>query len=231
MIDVSCPNRPVLRALLEKHPQVRLLDAPTPRLQWKQGDWQRDVSDDPLSCDLRGLVEIVDNNPMVCADRFAVPGPAATLALIALAPLARAGILVGQPSIATAGAQEECVAIAALIADLGFTGGITILEGGAPSHCVVLATIQPATQSDLQALFDEAYGRSFFVRMAPDANRSAVQGRPFAVCSMRCDAAEAVRLEVAADTEGKCGAAQLVHAMNVMAGFEEDLGIPERLPV
>jgi N-acetyl-gamma-glutamylphosphate reductase len=28
-----------------------------------------------------------------------------------------------------------------------------------------------------------------------------------------------------ADRNGKCGAAQVVHAMNVMCGFEESLGI------
>lgn len=78
MIEVSCPQRPVLRALLSSHPQVALLPEPTLHLQWSQGERQREVLDDALACDLRGLVEIVDNNPMVCADRFAVPGPAAT---------------------------------------------------------------------------------------------------------------------------------------------------------
>jgi N-acetyl-gamma-glutamylphosphate reductase len=34
-----------------------------------------------------------------------------------------------------------------------------------------------------------------------------------------------------ADRDGKAGAAQVVHALNVMCGFEESLGIPELLPV
>lgn len=231
MIEVSCPDRPMLRALLSAHPQAKLLPEPTEHLQWKQGDWQREVVDDPLACELRGLVEIVDNNPMVCADRFAVPGRAATMALIALSPLARAGIVVAQPRISTAGAQEQKAAIEVLLADLGFAGGVSVAEGGEPDRCEVLARIQPASPADLEALYDEAYGRSFYVRMTPRFDASEVVGRPYALCTVSLEGADCVRISVAADPEGKGGAAQLVHAMNVMAGFEEDLGIPERLPV
>lgn len=191
----------------------------------------REVLDDPLAWELRGLVEIVDNNPMVCADRFAVPGPSATLALIALSPLARAGILVGRPTVASKGALEELPAIKALLADLGFVEGVSIEATDEPGRCEVLATIQPATPLDLEALFDEAYGRSFYVRMVPDAHVAEVAGRPYAACSVQAEAPDRLRISVVADPEGKCGAAQMVHAMNVMAGFEEDLGIPEQLPV
>lgn len=231
MIEVSCPERPMLRALLRAHPQVELLPEPTSRLQWRQGERQREVLDDALACDLRGLVEIVDNNPMVCADRFAVPGPAATLALIALAPLARAGILVGPPSVAAAGALEERPAIQALLADLGFVDGLSTQATEASGRCDVVAAIQPASFGDLEALFEEAYGRSFYVRLVHDARDADVSGRPYAACSVHAEAPDRLRISVAADPEGKGGAAQLVHAMNVMAGFEEDLGIPERLPV
>jgi hypothetical protein len=231
MIEVSCPDRPVLRALLGAHPGVALLPKPTVHLQWKQGDWRREVVDDPLACELRGLVEIVDNNPLVCADRFAVPGPTATLALVALAPLARAGILVGPPTVSATGAITERPAITALLADLGFVDGLTTESAEEPGQCEVIATIQPASPADLEALFEETYSRSFYVRLVPNAHAAVVGGRAYAACSVLAEAPDRLRISVVSDPEGKCGAAQVVHAMNVMVGFEEDLGIPERLPV
>jgi hypothetical protein len=32
---------------------------------------------------------------------------------------------------------------------------------------------------------------------------------------------------VIGDIEGKLGAAQMIHMMNIMSGFEESIGIPE----
>jgi N-acetyl-gamma-glutamylphosphate reductase len=40
-----------------------------------------------------------------------------------------------------------------------------------------------------------------------------------------------VTVLVMADVDGKCGAAQAVHAMNVMCGFEECLGLRVPNPV
>jgi N-acetyl-gamma-glutamylphosphate reductase len=39
------------------------------------------------------------------------------------------------------------------------------------------------------------------------------------------DNASLLTIQVLADRDGKCGAAQVVHMMNVMAGFEETLGL------
>ena len=50
-----------------------------------QDGWSRQIVVGDASIEAGGLVELADNNPMVCADIVGVPGPVATLALIALA--------------------------------------------------------------------------------------------------------------------------------------------------
>jgi len=39
------------------------------------------------------------------------------------------------------------------------------------------------------------------------------------------DPTSLLTVRIMADKDGKCGSAQVVHAMNVMCGFEETLGI------
>ena len=55
-----------------------------------------------------------------------------------------------------------------------------------------------------------------------------VRGKPFAVYRLRFAPDESKSLltvQVMADSRGKCGAGQVVHALNVMCGFEESLGV------
>jgi len=86
----------VLEAILLGHPALLMLDEPaaTPgviefgrRAQWRR--LSLGLGPSPV----RGLIELIDNNPLVCADDASAPGAIATLALIALGPLARAGLI------------------------------------------------------------------------------------------------------------------------------------------
>lgn len=58
---------------------------------------------------------------------------------------------------------------------------------------------------------------------------SLVAGQPFAAIRVADDSndpqSELVRARVLAEPNGKCGAGQIIHAMNVMCGFEEHLGV------
>jgi N-acetyl-gamma-glutamylphosphate reductase len=55
-----------------------------------------------------------------------------------------------------------------------------------------------------------------------------VAGKPFSAYRLRVVPDEPnslLTVRLLSDPLGKCGAAQVVHAMNVMCGFEESLGI------
>lgn len=173
------------------------------------------------------LTETEDNNPLVCADVAHVPGPSNTLVQIALVPLARAQLLREPPvllfnyvpedlELESLGLEAE---VAAQPMDLGNVLALNVMAE-------VPSGLDP---DDLDQLFEEAYGRSFFVRLAEGAwDTKAVSGKPHAVYQLRLtpgDGTNLLTVQVMADRDGKCGAAQVVHKLNVMCGFEESLAL------
>lgn len=223
--------------LLERHPDVVLVQAPTGdnAIQIDQNGWIRQLVIGDSSVEVAGLVETMDNNPMVCADIVSVPGPASTLALIALEPLIRAGILHDSPAIQIAGTREEN--IEGFLQKIGWFDGAAISYGEEDLGTVVATNVialVPAEISDVEIidLYRESFGRSLYVRefIGGEWDGSLVAGKPFACYRITVHPATTSRLvtiQVIADKDGKCGAAQIVHAMNVMCGFEECQGIPD----
>jgi N-acetyl-gamma-glutamylphosphate reductase len=181
-----------------------------------------------------GLVELVDNNPLVCAEVASVPSAAGTLALIALGPLASAGILVEPPTFLVSIPAVE-TDIQAALATEHWQQGATVhvevkdLDGvAAATAMAVIAT--PDDLSEIDDLYEERFARSFFVEREEHLpwDPALVRQTPRAVYKLAItpDAPHSLMtINVMADLEGKCGACQIVHAMNVMCGFEEGLGI------
>lgn len=229
-----------LRALLKRHRGIELESfekSDNLRIEFRQGYWVREVvMGHPRIEGPYGLVELMDNNPLVCADRASCPGPAATLALIGFGPLIRGGLVVERPS-ALFSFDGDYDEVDAALASMGWQDGVTCAGDPMALGDVVSATClavvrTPMDEGEIEALY-EAYGQSFFVRMVgvDGLNPNDVRGAPYAQCSPTLTRGEdglgMLRIQVLADINGKCGAAQLVHMFNVMAGFEEDLGIGE----
>jgi N-acetyl-gamma-glutamylphosphate reductase len=117
----------------------------------------------------------------------------------------------------------------------GWSGGFIPHSEHQPSGSVVALNAMALISSDgnlddIDDLYDEVYGRSFFVRRIEDGDWDSdlVAGKPWAAYRLRVSPGEGqalLTIQTMADLNGKVGAAQLVHAMNVMAGFEESLGI------
>ncbi|MCW5946701.1 MAG: hypothetical protein KIT74_06690 [Fimbriimonadales bacterium] len=228
-----------LNAMLEVHPGVEVEsfeDSDGLSIEFKQGSWIREaLAAHPSIEGPYGLVELMDNNPLVCADRASCPGPAATLALVGLGPLIRAGLVVERPSILFS-FDADYEEVDAALAAMGWPDGATcagdpIALGGVVSATCLSAIRIPMDAEEIDELFEEAYGRSFFVRRTElDAmNPDQLRGMPYAEYALALTEGEGglglLRVQVLADINGKCGAAQLVHLFNVMSGFEEDLGI------
>ncbi|MBX7135545.1 MAG: hypothetical protein K1X67_22990 [Fimbriimonadaceae bacterium] len=203
-------------------------------LVFHQGDWRREVRVADPTCEVRGLVELMDNNPMVCADVVSVPSPGATLALIALGPLAKAGLLLEPPTLlANTPLDEQDIAnyLATEGWEAGAVGSAQAEDlDGILAMTAIAAVRLPPNPEDLAGIYDECFGRSFFVHhdAASIWHVNLVKGTPNAVYRLslnREDSVGLLTIKVMADADGKCGAAQVVHAMNVMAGLEESLGL------
>lgn len=223
----------VLAALLSAHPQVEFsTETPTQDMviEFSQDGWNRKVSVGNAPGSVFGLVEMMDNNPMVCADHVGIPPVDATLMLIALGPLFRAQLLSETPVCIANVDGDEAVREAFLGEYTDSPEHLFHAEPvpGAPEGLVVasgIARLPDVAWEDLKELYEESFGRSFFVReLMPGQNwePDLVLGTPYAVYRMtRIE--ELLKVQVMADRHGKGGEAQLVHAMNVMAGLEESL--------
>jgi len=235
ILSAPAPALPWLRG----HPGVRLSPAieTTPNLRFRQGDWEREISIGEPSVNPSGLIELIDNNPLVCADYVSVPDPWSALALIAFGPLARASMLPESPVLISSldDPKDPELVRAFLLAMGGPDGGALQSEPGdlgsvvAATGWAVIPT--PERMDDLDDLYTEAYGRSFFIHEADDDHWApdVVQNTSMAYYKLAIAPTEEpsclIRIQVLADVKGKLGAAQLIHALNVMVGFEESLGL------
>ena len=227
-----------LLTLLKGHPLVRVEPGKLTGPVLEFGDPKRfiEVGNPTI---LSGLTEMVDNNPLVCSECFSVPDAFSTLALIALGPLIRAGAIVEPPvclfnQLPPDGAADIIESflggVAGTDAPFEVVVGFESLDLGNVLAVNAMAMISPFDQdSEIDDLFDEAYGRSFFVRRDETSvwDTQLVAGLPHATYRLRLSDGEPHKLltiQVLADRDGKCGTAQVVHAMNIMCGFEETLG-------
>jgi N-acetyl-gamma-glutamylphosphate reductase len=235
MVQVTVAPHPELERLLAAHPHVsRLQVGGKVPCEILVGQWTRRIWIGRADIEVRGLVELMDNNPIVCADEISLPSPVATLALIALGPLARAGLLADSPTMLSNFTAPQAELNDAL-ALLGWEAGMVFAReeqdlAGAVAATTIAAVHTPDNLEDIDALYEESYGRSFFVHAHEEATWDVahVLGTPHALYRLRItpDTGQSLlTVQVMADRHGKCGAAQIVHAMNVMLGYEESLGI------
>lgn len=232
----SAPADSYLWHLLEKHPAGAEL-CPNPTFTFDRGDWPRSVVTGETEAALTGLIELADNNPFVCAEKVSTPSPLSTLALIALGPLIRAGLPTEEIMLQSSRAMAA-PDLGFLLDQEGINQSVTLaLDDEDLGTVIALNALVPIPEMDdwslLDALFEESYGRSFYVRPAGEWNASEVASRPWAVYDLRITPGEGsglLTVRVMADLRGKAGECQMIHTMNVMAGYEEHLGIPDQLP-
>jgi hypothetical protein len=232
MIDEAASSDPHVREILSRHPKVHSVkECSHAGVDFRMGSWERSVVIGDSSVEIRGLVELMDNNPMVCADKVSVPPPASTLGLVALGPIAWAGLILEPPAvIAMAPAGED---MNPWLTTAGWAGGATtelypMNDGVGLSLVGIAAIATPDDWSDIDELYDERFSKSFFVRRVNDWTPEMAANEPFATYHLQYtpgDDASLLRISVSASLHGKAGAAQVVHAMNVMAGLEESLGL------
>lgn len=233
MIDVAASADPKVRERLSRHPDVgEVRTGEHPGIDFEVGPWKRHVWIGKPELEVTGLVELIDNNPMVCADEMSIPDPVSTLALIALGPLASAGILLEAPAMISSIAGDE-KQVSKFLTTAGWQNGIDLhvepRDLGSVCAATAMAAIPtPQDWSEIDDLYEERFGRSFYVRKDDDGewDPSLVKDKPYAVYRLSYtpdDASSLLTIHVLADLEGKCGGAQAIHAMNVMAGFEESL--------
>jgi N-acetyl-gamma-glutamylphosphate reductase len=226
---------PAVRRLLAAHPRVDKVEpSEDSGIRFQVGGRVREVDRGNPKAEAFGLLELMDNNPIVCADMVSVPSAAGTLALIALGPLAATGLIRERPVVVSSFDLEESD-LAASLTSVGWTEGADVhVESQEIGSVLVLTAIAVVPTSEHPAdyfdLYQERFGGSFFVRQATESDwsPSLVSGLPFAAYRLSLVPDEPnslITIRTMADRDGKCGAAQLVHALNVMCGFDDALGI------
>ncbi|MEJ5170629.1 MAG: hypothetical protein WHU10_06550 [Fimbriimonadales bacterium] len=239
-LEAFCGDVPGLQAWVAAHPRLQPagpLDEPALRVAGRQVVVGHADEEQP-----HGLPELMDNNPIVCASRVVVPGPAATLAWIALGPACKAGFVLADETsppvlLRFSGLASEDLGPA--LSSIGWKDGTQIeWRGGGLAWVATLEAHVPldelAQPDDIAGAYDEALGRSFFVRRVSPCEwiPHRVLGSPAAEYWLEVAPSRTpvLRVGVAADLRGKLGGAQMVHALNVMLGWEETLGLEEPIP-
>lgn len=232
-IEVLATGDFALKKLLENHPFINLdsFENGENKIEFKRNGWNRQLLQaHPAVEGEYGLIELMDNNPLVCADNASTPGPAATLALIALGPLARAGILIERPN-ALFSFEGDYDELDLAMKTEGWNEGVTCagdpLDLGSVLSGTFLALTKADNQQEIDDLFHESYSRSFFVQQnaMEKLNPQNVMQKHHAEYATSLSPEGILRVQVLADADGKCGASQMLHMLNVMACFEEDAGL------
>ena len=233
MISAGSAN-PTVAALLAKHPNVSApLKTVCEGIEFITNR-QRFVLPHSSGGDLGGVVELMDNNPLVCGDTAWVPSAGGALAVLALGPLLEAGLVVEPPAILLS-FEEPPESVIQGLRTVGYTGDIALncnanqvgtVRG---AYCIAKIT-NPASFDEIDDIYDERYGRSFFVRRTEDEPWATelVEGKPWACFRLELTEGETeslLAIHIMADIGGKAGAGQFIHTMNIMCGFEESLGL------
>ena len=234
MISNARSSDPLAQQLLRSHPKVeRVESSETPGIQFEMRGWSRRVEVGPA--ELYGVPEFMDNNPMVCADVVGVPTPAVQLALLALLPIVDSGMVAEAPVVMISSSIDEEELDLALRQSGWADGCVVAVEPLELDHVIavtaMVAVQTPDDQTAFDDLYEERFGRSFFVQVSDDEEWESglVRATPFA--RYRLALAEEAKtsmltIKVMADARGKLGPTGWIHAMDVMGNLEESLGIP-----
>lgn len=210
-----------LDALVRRHP--RLINAQSGSLcalEFGLNSYRRSIQYGFREGCPVGVIELFDNNPIVCAERVCLPSPAATLALLAVDPLCKAGAIRQKVRLSC---SSDC-SVNEVEAFLQALGDRINVETSSDLHCddssvaIALSLPMDLAPNEVEDLYGEAYSRTMLVMQSPRVHPVAAE---YSVCSD----GGALQIKFESKLEGKAGAAQVIQALNVMAGFEDSLGI------
>ena len=237
MIEWARSSDPLALALLKQHPLVHHAEfGPATGIEFAVGTWDRSVRIG--THELYGITEFMDNNPMVCADSIGLPSPSVHLSLLALSPILDSGLVVDSPALIISEAIDEDE-LAFGLSQCGWTQGCAVAVEPMALNGVIAATTMiairtPSDPAEIDEIYEERFGRSFYVRPSTDAwSSDLVRCTPYALyrTSLALETGTSLlTVKSMADRRGKLGPTGWIHAMNVMANFEESVGIPDQLP-
>jgi hypothetical protein len=221
---------------LERHPRIAFSDdlCESAGVIFEKAERQREVGVGRDDWAEFGLLELMDNNPLICADKMSIPTLAASLSLIVLGPILLSGLVMESPSFVTNLTTDEDE-IATALRTTGWDEGVTVRTEPEVAPEIAMATGIAVIQNvsdpeEIAELYEERFGTSALIRQATEGDwiQALVATKPLAIyrISLATDQPTSLlSVRVIWDRSGVFHAAQIVNAMNVMLGFEDTLGI------
>lgn len=221
---------------LALHPRVSSVkqDSQVRGLRFDVDGRSRSVDVGASQSEFFGLLELMDNNPLVCADEMSIPSLGPSLALICLGPLLLSG-LVKEAPVFVSNLPLDLSEIESALKTVNWSGGVAVQTEPVEVDGVAFATGMAVIDSlddpeELADLYQERFGKSGIVRLASaeEWHPEQVAGRPCAYLRISVvpdQPHSLVSIKTMCDTTGAFETAQIINALNIMCGFEDDLGI------
>lgn len=231
MITIQSSGDPKFEELIQNHPRFDYREGLPDRIEFDSRMIL--LSGDPV--EPFGLIELMDNNPLVCANVASLPPSDATLMLMALGPMFRAGLPIEPPVFRTTAPKSS----SSLTKWLDTPNEIPVdYESVEPSdwlfgHAICLVK-NVVDWREIDNLYADSYDRTFYVSVVPDirteVKKNQFSPNGFVQLTMTPGEDESlISIHVAGHKNGKCGACQKLQMLNIMCGLEEFLGIPSGL--
>lgn len=211
-------------SLLRHHPRIeKVIVADSPIVRFTTRGWKRELHIGNSQCYVRGVPELIDNNPIVCCDEFSLPSPFAHALSLVAGPMSLSGIPTLVQAVAS-NLSSNNESDKAFLEDIYLDTTRTLLTDRAGTESDILEAVLRIPEDihleEIIAIFRQRYDGAFLI----SGESLPFPGATFSLAKWNLDEGTfTVRID--SPVNGKFGAAGQVHALNVMMGYDEGLGL------
>jgi len=222
-INLARSSNPRIVSLLNRHSEIDAVELEPPEdgslLSFVQGDWSREIVENRSGLHPRGLLELIDNNPLICADHFSLPRADFVALLIAVGPAMQNGMIANLSSIESNSftfVENNDV----FASELGWrlSPSVALIPTQDPAFTITGILKPEVTHGDFLSLYIERYSRSPLIHFYETSQNGYL-------VKIGLPSENTVCVTVYCNNPQLCFADYVVFAMNVMCGYEDSLGL------
>ena len=196
IIEEASTSDPGLLELLRSHPKVKNPEPSTEWLKFKIGDWNRYIFKS-FGIPQGNLLECIDNNPLLCADRLIIPEESTLLEAVACSPLQ--------------------------LASLNFDIANNVTE--TQPYKATLRIHDTVTHEELISTYQSCYSTSAFIRLNDEVQPRPYDFVKPILIDVALAARNKAEITVISSDTKTWLTNYSIYAMNIMCGYEDFLGL------